>query len=430
MVSPKRGETALPAEPARTYGVGWSEVAAQLFYALDLPVRNPEIALALYEEMADEDETVGTGLEYLAYGVVGKMGEYRHEDARIRDVVDRSVEALHGTIQEVRQEMLVRSLVSGFCVSEFTLGMEGPRWVLSSVTPLDPRTCEFLTQPGPDNAARVHEIRQTAGGRRIDIPAAKCMILRHGGPGKMYGRSRLRRCRRWYLLKRAIPRFWAVALERFGMPMLIGKSDDTEAMDGVLMNAWAKAHFAIGPEDAIETLGQGSGSGGTTGEPYSLAIEACDKRIYRALFLPSLLGGGEQGGSYSLGQTHYALFDRACSWLARSLAEAEIEQIWRPLIEWNFGPQPDYGEIPLVDEASAEEREVMSRIFLNGVNGGYLYPEDGDADWMRERLGLPEMEEGASPTSWRRTPSLRVEPAGTQGAGTRPSGRPRPGSGA
>jgi hypothetical protein len=66
------------------------------------------------------------------------------------------------------------------------------------------------------------------------------------------------------------------------------------------------------------------------------------------------------------------MFDDACLWLAKELAESELENIWRPLIEWNFGEQEDYGDIPVANTQSPEEQKILSEIFTNGVNCGML----------------------------------------------------------
>ena len=71
--------------------------------------------------------------------------------------------------------------------------------------------------------------------------------------------------------------------------------------------------------------------------------------IYRAMFLPSLLGSGENGGSYSLGQIHFELFNATAAALAEDYIDVELEMLWRPIIEWNFGPQENYGDFMITD---------------------------------------------------------------------------------
>jgi hypothetical protein len=88
------------------------------------------------------------------------------------------------------------------------------------------------------------------------------------------------------------------------------------------------------------------------------------------------------------------MFQNAVDWLARLVAENEIEQLWRPIIEWNFGVQETYGTMPLVDNTTPEEKEIMSRVFQNCVNTGFADPAT-DVDWMREQMGFPAVDETA-----------------------------------
>ncbi len=410
----------------KTFGFGFSQVAMSLLSSMDQPVPNPDAQVARYREMLD-DETIGTGLEFLTYSVVGKIRAYSHPDPKVKDLVDASLEALRGTIEEARRSLLEKGLSFGFGVSEFTLANSGGQWLLSSLQTYDPGTLKFLFERAPDNSVRIRTVRQSVGGRDIDIPVEKCMIYHHGMSTSPYGRSRLKRCWRWYAFKRVMPKFWAVALERFGMPALVGRSTDIEAMDELLEQAYSKSHFAISPDDEIQALSGGSSTG--MGAAYSSAIEFCNRMLYRAMFLPSLLEGGEGGGSYSLGQVHWRMFNDACLWLARELVEVEIEQLWRPLIEWNFGPQEEYGEWDVSDSGTPEEKQIMANVFLSGVNGGFLFPDEGDAEWMRERLGFPPVEEGSDPVAWRHRLSRISRPSQTgsgNGAEVNPTSSSRP----
>ena len=137
---------------------------------------------------------------------------------------------------------------------------------------------------------------------------------------------------------------------------------------------------------------------------YIAAQEQCDKMMYRAMFLPSLLGSGENGGSYSLGQVHFELFNATAAALAEDYIDTELEQ-WRPIIEWNFGEQEDYGSFMINDETPMNEKLAMSNMLLNLAQAGVIFP-DSDREWIRESLGLPEMEEGAVSPEWQLENSL------------------------
>lgn len=389
---------AVKKDVGKAYGIGYSDVLMQLLGSLSQPIRNPDKMMKEYRDMVKLDETVGTGLEFLCYSVVRKMQMYSHPDERVKTLVDGCIERMGGTIEEARRSILFDALAYGFGISEFTLGAGNGEWNLSSLQSLSPATLSLGLGRKKDNSLVIDRVIQNAAGKEIVIPADKCWILRHKGGGDLYGQSRLQLCWRWYAFKRAVPKFWAIALERNGMPMLVGKSTDTEAMATILRDAYSQAYASIGFEDSIETVGGvQSGINGA----YESAVNFCNKMIYRALFLPSLLEGGESGGSYSLGGIHWRMFDDVCLWLARELAESELEHLWRPIIGWNLGEQEEYGTIAVTNSQTPEEQEALSRIFLNGVNSGMLYPDEGDSAWMRERLGFPAEKEGGAPTAWR-----------------------------
>jgi hypothetical protein len=101
-------------------------------------------------------------------------------------------------------------------------------------------------------------------------------------------------------LQKGDSKLWAIALERYGMPALIGKSTDTSQMMDMLSQLYSNAYAAVLPDDEISILEKPNGTG--LGDSYERAISFCNKMMYRSLFLPSLLEGGESGGSYALGK--------------------------------------------------------------------------------------------------------------------------------
>lgn len=394
---------------AKQWGVGYSEVAAQLMMDLSQPVQNNDAMLDNYHDMSELDETIATGLEFLAYSVVRKIQPYTNEDSRAQQLVEDCVNSIKGTIEEARKSVLINSVVYGFGVGEFSLFPRNSQWLLSSMSVYDSRSLRFIMGKEKDNSIGIKAVRQGMGFNEVDIPAEKCWIYRYNAITSPYGKSRLKRCWRWYAFKKAIPRLWAIALERYGMPALIGKSADTTQMMDMLSQLYSNAYAAILPDDEISILEKPNGTG--LGASYETAISFCNKMMYRSLFLPSLLEGGEGGGSYALGQVHWDMFDDACLWLAKELAESELEHLWRPLIEWNLGEQDDYGDLPVANTQSPEDQKILTEIFTNSVNSGVLYPDEGDSVWMREKLGFPrfESEVGGEPVAWRANLQIRAE---------------------
>lgn len=399
-VKTKKYEALSPQKATNSVGYGYSAIITQLLSSLDQPIRNTDQFRQFYKQMLEDDESIGTGLEYLAGRVVSKIGEFSHDNPRVKELVDHSIESVRGTMTEIRKDILRNSFAFGFGVAEFTIKDEGGLWVLSSMPVYDPSTISFKMAKFPDNSYGIGSVMQKSGmGQDIEIPSGKCLIKTHGNGNSPYGHSLLRRCYRWWAFKRAVPKLWAVALERYGMPLLHGTADSEgtgKKLEEALANINSKAYVVTNDKCNVQTVGA---PGGDISSGYMAADELCDKKIYRALFLPSLLGSGENGGSYSLGQVHLELFNATAVSQAEEYIDCELEQLWRPLIEWNFGPQENYGEFAITDSIPADEKKTLSEMLLNLANAGVVDP-DSDREWMREVLGLPEPEEGAVFPKW------------------------------
>ena len=386
-------------EASQSLGYGFSKIVNDLLTALDRPIRNSDEFRNYYKEMLSNDETISTGMEYLTGRVVSRIGAYTHEDEKIKELVDRSIENIRGTMIEIRRGILRDSFAYGFGVGEFTLKSEGNQWILSSIQILDPTSIEFKMTQYEDKSYGLGSVVQKASFDEIEIPAGKCIIKTYGDNSTPYGRGLLRRCYRWWSFKKAIPKLWAVALERFGTPMLQGKTNDRKMrkeLEIAFSNIYSNPHFVTDTETTIQTIFTPSNSisGG-----FQTALELCDKMMYRAMFLPSLIGSGENGGSYSLGQVHLELFNATAAALAEDYADTELEMLWRPIIEWNFGEQKNYGSFLINDDMPSSEKLTLSNMLLNLANAGVIAPES-DRDWMREMLKLPELEEGAVMPNW------------------------------
>ncbi|MBR0315964.1 MAG: DUF935 family protein [Synergistaceae bacterium] len=387
----------------KSVGYGWSRILTQILMALDRPITNSDEFRSYYRQMLADDETIGTGLEYLTGHIVSKIGAYSHKDKKIKELVDRSIETIKGTMTEVRRSILRDSFAYGFGVGEFTVKSENGSWLLSSIQMFDPLNIEFKMTQFKDNSYGIGTVIQKAGTTEVEIPAEKCIIKTYGDNSTPYGSSLLRRCYRWWSFKKELPKLWAIALERFGMPLLHGKVSNKDIFDDIadaLENTDSRSYIVTDKDTEITTLFTSS-AGVSAG--YIQAEELCDKMMYRAMFLPSLMGAGENGGSYSLGQVHFEVFNATVKALAEDYVDAELEQLWRPLIEWNFGKQDDYGTFLIDDDISTAEKMALSGIMNNLANIGALDPET-DRAWIREVIGLPEIEEGAVMPRWQLEP--------------------------
>ena len=75
-VKTKKYEALSPQEATNSVGYGYSAIITQLLSSLDQPIRNTNQFRQFYKQMLEDDESIGTGLEYLAGRVVSKIGEF------------------------------------------------------------------------------------------------------------------------------------------------------------------------------------------------------------------------------------------------------------------------------------------------------------------------------------------------------------------
>ena len=383
----------------QSIGYGYSKIINDLLTALDRPITNSDEFRSYYKQMISNDETISTALEYLTGGVTAKIGSYTHDDPKIKELVECSIESIRGTMTEIRRNILRDSFAYGFGVGEFTVKSENGLWVLSSIQLLDPTSIQFKMTQFEDKSYGVGLVVQKAGMNDVEIPSGKCIIKTYGDSTTPYGKSLLRRCYRWWSFKQALPKLWAVALERFGMPILHAKTPEkkyVKQLETALANIDSRSYVVT--DDKTEIISIAS-TAGAISNGYKQAEELCDKMIYRAMFMPPLLGAGEEGGSYSLGQVHITQFDKTATALALDYIDAEIEQLWRPLIEWNFGLQENYGNFMINDVVPSDEKKIISEMTLNLANAGVIDPAS-DRQWIRQSLGLPDVEKGAVFPKW------------------------------
>ena len=89
-------------EAESSVGYGYSDILLQLLTSLDRPITNSDEFRSYYTQMLLDDETISTGFEYLTGRIISRIGTYTHEDEKIKELVDRSIENIKGTLTEVR----------------------------------------------------------------------------------------------------------------------------------------------------------------------------------------------------------------------------------------------------------------------------------------------------------------------------------------
>jgi phage gp29-like protein len=97
-------------------------------------------------------------------------------------------------------------------------------------------------------------------------------------------------------------KFWGKFLERFGTPLLVGKSSDPKAMVRALLLAHSQAVIGVDVKDDVTTVGAPSGNNGQAFDGFETAII---RRIQKVVLGQTLTSGTDGGsGTRALGQVH------------------------------------------------------------------------------------------------------------------------------
>jgi hypothetical protein len=395
-----------------SYKPGIGQIGSQLyttFFLFDNCISNPDdVSVFEYERMIDTDETIAVGIQFLISSVLLKLGEYQNETSpKIAAFVNDCLETMRGNLHTAVEEML-SALWAGYSGTEIVWKPDGSRITIDKLATYHPYTVYIKVDPMTGEYQGFSQWRKYAGSP-IEIPPEKAILYTYGKRfGNHYGRSILKPLRKNWLLKDPVLKMWARALDRFGTPLISLSVPDEQIEDpenpGVMINQidWANRLlkniqngtglvFRNGPPGA-ETKAEAITSGGSgVGEAFEKAVHYFNKMMLRGMLVPSLVfDEGRRSGSYALGQSHFGIFNLGVTGIYNGVTEALIEQLVRPLIDYNYGPQKDYGQF-VENQIESEDMKLLYEGFLALTNSGYMDPQiQEDFDAVRSKMGLPQ----------------------------------------
>jgi hypothetical protein len=385
------------------------------FFLFDKAIANPDSANLLdYERMIDTDETVASGIDFMILCVLNKLDRYAHENPQIQDFVNDCLEGMQGSLFESVRDIL-SAIWAGYSGTEIVHKADGNRIVLDYLATYHPRTVYFNIDRQTGRLAEDPLMQwRWFDGSPVVIPRNKCLILTHNGRfGNPYGNSQLKRARKNWLLKDPALKMWVNGVDKYGTPLTAAMVPDGDIRDpdnphnehgdeNLISNIEYMARVLANLQNGTGiAMASGTGDqkadlkfyapGSGLGDAFERLILYLNKMIFRSLLVPSLVfDEGQKSGSYALGQSHFDMYNLMLNGIFMALKEALIEQLIRPLIEMNFGPQKSYGDFP-ERKVSAEDKEKEAKVFESLTNLGYLDPEaEEDMDYVRSSLGLPE----------------------------------------
>ena len=352
----------------------------------------------LYTEMR-HDPDVKVGLLLKSCGVLAKgwalapgvaEGEDGYEQAQEQsDFVQQCFDAMPGSLDDILEEVLFDGLALGTSIGEknFLLRDDG-RVGYKSLKPKDPQYY-YLILDDYNNIERL--ILRGLGADEALDPAKFWFFTHQSSHSEPWGLSDLRAAYRYYWAKRKIMEWWLIWLEKYGMPIALGKAprgtpaEVRTALLTTLNTIKQETAIVIDDDQTVELLvANQTAQGG-----FEAALEFCGKQITKAILGQTLsTDQGTSGrGSYAQAKVHQDVLSLFIRKLKRQTEEFVDEQIIRDLIDYNFA-EHYYPNFSLkLDEADLVE---LSEVFFRLTQSSIV---DGRETWIREYLNLPPREE-------------------------------------
>lgn len=330
------------------------------------------------------DETVASGLQLLVNSVVLRIGEYTHPDENVLAFVTQNLEALDVGFVQLLKRLVWDYYAFGYACAEIVWQAKDGKLLLKELVPLRPE----LVRLRLNKKSEVDGIIYGMFGNEVELPLWKVFWLVRNKKPNGFGESALQTAYRPYKFKEILFRYWALAMERFAAPILVGKTaGDTGQMLDALKNLWQNGAIAVDYQDEVKLLSPGE----QVANNFVSAIEYANTLILRALLVPQLLIKTEQIGTYALAKVHLDVFDRFVGEEAATIADAFVDQVIARTIEFNFGALDNYGRFVMHEQSDAETQRTLSQVFATLIEAGVLDPAVDNA-WMRSWLRMPRVE--------------------------------------
>lgn len=434
-------------------------------------IQNPSsVSIETYKRMVDTDDTVGSGVDFLTTALGARIGAYQHPSKEITQFINKALNQIEGGFHNNIKQMLSAVWI-GFSDSEKVWQNTDEGFVPRKLVQMPPSTLVFevertgeITEDGilqyqrnynpalsgginylfgftnitnvpnqrvrPDPFAKLGDFPyplrtpNTYTYMAVRIPRQKVIHYAYDAQGMFgnpYGRSLLRRCHKWWVMKDAFLNMLAVALDRKGTPLQIifcdpnltvldeekfisgGRPESQGKIRGDLAarRAFKNIHndttiFLPGKKGQhydVEPVQQASNAG-----DFIQAIQECNKGIMRALLLPSLVfTSGDGSGSYSLGAEHAKTFDKICDGILAGFKQTLIHELVKEMIAYNF-PESAWKKDGLGDfskrELTPDEIDKELGSIEKAVNIGAVDMNDlEDVNRVRDKISFPTLEE-------------------------------------
>lgn len=308
---------------------------------------------------------------------------------------------------------IMDAVAKGFSVHELIWAWEGRRIELKQFKYRDPTWFRFDREDG-------ETLRYLDDEGELDMPPGRFLVHRSKTKSGLTIRGGLARAAVWpWMFKSYSLRDWAIFVTTYGHPLRVGKYDANATADDkkTLLRAVQRVGTdmaAIFPRSMEIEFQQAAMSGGT--DLFERKAEYWDRQISK-LVLGQTATTDAIAGGHAVGKIHEQVRDDIRDADGEQLAATIEQDIAKPLVAWNFGPNVACPEISLVAAEEHDPRTQMAAIKMFGPMGLPV-----SKSFVQERFGIREAEDDEELLEFG-TPS---SPPGTGFAENREPTKPRP----
>lgn len=346
-----------------------------------------------YDEMRLDDQ-IKAAINIKKDMVINTGWSIECEDEKVKEFLDKALREMGEDEGESSSlEDTLRDILSayeyGFSLTEPVYIQKDGLYTYKELKTRPPHTFRFNIAP----SGKVKTITQSQSSGDVDMPPT--LFIHHvyqQAYGNPYGHSDLASAHTAWKMKKFVLRFYAMYLERWASPTVVGKYDRslsvTEAsrLHEMLKTVQQKTAFAFPNDMAVELLyPQRDG-----GDAYQKAVDLCNMMMARSILVPDLLGiGGSEtkGGSLALGKEHFKIFLNTIMKDRQSLERKLTVRLIRPLVKVNFG---DIDASFKFNAYTEDDVSAYLDLWVKAVSGKIFKPNEDEVNYFRQKVGFPE----------------------------------------
>lgn len=375
--------------------------------------------LRIFDRMRNDDQIKAAMMlkkeAVLATPYTLEPPEGEQEDAQMQETIDFikwNFDNMQSTLYAALLDCLT-ALDYGYSISEkiYTIAETpwGDRITLDALKIKAPHFFQFVA----DEYGELKELKQSRSylgtpDPRISLPVNKFVIMTVQKEwGNWYGKSDLEAAYRPWVVKDNAYKWFAMFLERRGIPPIFLLYDSRMSPQTVEVLKDVVKNMQANTAGIIPTMQNAKGDSTTDfwspdaqstrsgREVFTAAFKQFNTDIARALLMPGLLGitPDEKEGSYARSKVQFDVFLMTTTFLRAFLADEIIqEQIIKPIVDLNY---PGYGKYPVFgwEPLTEEIRNDLLNTWAALVKAGAMITTPEDAAHIREELKFPESEE-------------------------------------